>query len=63
MYNSIYMLMVGEKDPDPVWGINQLNQDLCDSNVCTELPAEVPGWTGSAAMQVHLILSISTRVK
>lgn len=62
-YKSIYMLMVGGKKEDRslVWCIKQLNQDLSDS--CSELPADVPRWTGSSAVQVHVIVSILVRVK
>lgn len=60
-YNSIYMLMVGENNPDSVLCIKQLKQDRSD--IFMELPTVVPGWTGSPALQVHLIISISVRVK
>ena len=53
--------MVGENDQDPVWCIKQLKQERSD--IFMELPTAVPGWTGSAALQVHLIISISVRVK
>lgn len=55
--------MVGRKEPDFVWCIKQLNQDLSNSYIFMELPTGVQGLTGNTAMQVHLIISISMRVK
>lgn len=61
---QVYLYVNGgweKEDQSLVWCIKQLNQDLSDS--CSELPADVPRWTGSSAVQVHVIVSILVRVK